>query len=59
MAGITISYSDDRFDQWRLSKSGGHIAFKKGKPVFQFDNFDQYQKYMALNSERNKESVNQ
>ncbi|UYL93748.1 hypothetical protein NIIg32_gp38 [Parageobacillus phage vB_PtoS_NIIg3.2] len=54
MAGkITIPYSSDRFDQWRLSQVGGQITFNKsGRPVFQFQNAQQYHKYLELNAQR-------
>ncbi|PUF85784.1 MULTISPECIES: hypothetical protein [unclassified Geobacillus] len=54
MAGkITIPYSSDRFDQWRLSQAGGQITFNKsGRPVFQFQNAQQYHKYLELNAQR-------
>lgn len=48
-----IAFSQNSFDQWRLSQSGGSIGFKKsGEPVFQFESKAQYEKYLKLNSER-------
>lgn len=56
MGKIVISYSSDRFDQWRLGEAGGFIAFTKdGKPVFQFDRKGQYERYLRLNRRRHKE----
>jgi hypothetical protein len=50
---IIIPYSADRFDQWRLSQAGGQITFNKsGRPVFQFQNAQQYHKYLELNAQR-------
>jgi hypothetical protein len=50
---ITIPYSADQFDQWRLSKVGGQISFNKaGRPVFQFNNPAQYHQYLELNAQR-------
>jgi hypothetical protein len=50
---ITIPYSADRFDQWRLSKVGGQISFNKaGRPIFQFKNAKQYHQYLELNAQR-------
>jgi hypothetical protein len=50
---ITISYSTNKFDQWRLTQSGGSIAFNKaGRPVFQFKNASQYRRYLELNAQR-------
>ncbi|MCY8867369.1 hypothetical protein MOD76_19685 [Bacillus spizizenii] len=50
-----ISYSNDPFDQKRLSKAGGYITIKpSGQPVFRFDSKTQYEKYLQLNSERMK-----
>ncbi|MGG6437411.1 hypothetical protein ABET52_05995 [Saccharococcus caldoxylosilyticus] len=50
---ITIPFSPDKFDQWRLSKVGGQISFNKaGRPVFQFENAQQYHKYLELNAQR-------
>lgn len=48
MKPIIIQYSSDRYDQDRLTKVGGSIAFRKGKPVFEFRTFDQYQQYLSL-----------
>ncbi|TWK42868.1 hypothetical protein CHCC20348_0580 [Bacillus paralicheniformis] len=56
MGKIVISYSSDRFGQWRLGEAGGFIAFTKdGKPVFQFDRKGQYERYLRLNRRRHKE----
>ncbi|OAT74535.1 hypothetical protein A7K69_02160 [Parageobacillus thermoglucosidasius] len=50
---ITIPFSPDKFDQWRLSKVGGQISFNKaGKPIFQFKNAAQYHEYLELNAQR-------
>jgi hypothetical protein len=50
---ITIPYSADRFDQWRLSQAGGQISFNKaGIPIFQFKNAKQYHQYLELNAQR-------
>jgi hypothetical protein len=50
---ITIPYSADQFDQWRLSKVGGQISFNKaGIPIFQFKNAAQYHQYLELNAQR-------
>jgi hypothetical protein len=50
---ITIPFSADRFDQWRLSKVGGQISFNKaGIPIFQFNNAKQYHQYLELNAYR-------
>jgi len=47
------AYSRNKFDQWRLGESGGHIGLEKnGKPVFVFQTKAQYEKYLALNAER-------
>jgi hypothetical protein len=51
--GISIPYSADRFDQWRLSKVGGQISFNKaGRPIFQSKNAKQYHQYLELNAQR-------
>lgn len=50
---IEISFSHDRFDQWRLSQAGGYIHIKpNGQAVFRFDSFEQYQEYLRLNAKR-------
>lgn len=49
---LEIAFSSTRFDQWRLSEAGGHMAFKGSKPVFRFENQQQYQKYLDLNEKR-------
>lgn len=50
-----ISFSRDPFDQKRLQKAGGTITIKaNGTPVFRFESKEQYEKYLALNSERYK-----
>lgn len=52
---IEIPYSEDRFDQWRLSKAGGMIGIKpNGVPVFQFPTREQFDLYNALNAERSE-----
>ncbi|MED2978360.1 hypothetical protein P4284_16855 [Bacillus swezeyi] len=56
METVDISYSNDRFDQWRLGKAGGSISFTKdGLPVFRFENKDQYERYLKLNACRKRE----
>ncbi|MGI6836142.1 hypothetical protein RY280_23515 [Bacillus paralicheniformis] len=53
MKKIIISYSGDKFDQWRLGQAGGYIGLEKsGKPVFVFRTKSQYENYLALNSQR-------
>ncbi|MCY8579335.1 hypothetical protein P9D18_00090 [Bacillus licheniformis] len=47
-----ISFSSDRFDQWRISESGGCISFKGSTPVFEFKTKGQYEKYLKLNDRR-------
>jgi hypothetical protein len=50
---ITIPFSPDKFDQWRLHKVGGQISFNKaGRPIFQFKNAVQYHQYLELNAQR-------
>ncbi|BBW97256.1 MULTISPECIES: hypothetical protein [Geobacillus] len=50
---ITIPFSSDKFDQWRLHKVGGQISFNKaGRPIFQFKNAAQYHQYLELNIQR-------
>ncbi|WP_199426826.1 hypothetical protein [Thermaerobacillus caldiproteolyticus] len=53
MNPIDISFSSDPFDQWRLSQVGGQITFNKSdKPVFRFNDKQQYDKYLKLNEHR-------
>jgi hypothetical protein len=53
MKGITISFSKDRFDQWRLSQAGGSITFdRRGQPVFSFPNQQSFDQYLSLNERR-------
>ncbi|WP_052516606.1 hypothetical protein [Paenibacillus popilliae] len=54
MRPIRISFSTDRFDQWRLSQVGGRITNHRGKEMFIFDSERQWQRYLELNKERNK-----
>ncbi len=50
---IEISFSSNKFDQQRLSESGGYISFNKNnQPVFKFDNRNSYNKYLELNNFR-------
>jgi hypothetical protein len=52
---VEISFSSSKFDQQRLSESGGYITFnKKNQPVFKFDNRSSYNKYLELNNFRNQ-----
>lgn len=55
---IEIGFSQNRFDQWRLSKVGGYIHIKpNGQVVFRFDTFEQYQEYLRLNNMRFEKEV--
>ena len=47
-----IAFSQDPFDQWRLSQVGGVVVSVKGKESFIFKTKEQFEKYMALNSQR-------
>jgi hypothetical protein len=50
---IDIEFSQDPFDQQRLSSSGGHIRLQpNGQPVFRFKNRQQYNRYLELNKLR-------
>jgi hypothetical protein len=50
---IDIAFSQDPFDQQRLSSSGGYIHVKpNGQPVFRFENRQQYNRYLELNKIR-------
>lgn len=49
----TIGYSSNRFDQWRLTESGGSISFdRNGQAVFRFPSWENYQQYLRLNERR-------
>jgi len=52
-----ISFSSDRFDQWRLSEVKGVITVKDRKPAFQFDTKEQFDRYLQLNSFRGRVDV--
>ncbi|WP_342515576.1 hypothetical protein [Sutcliffiella sp. FSL R7-0096] len=46
---IELVFSGNKFDQQRLTKSGGQITIKQnGMPVFQFKNKAQFTKYVQL-----------
>ena len=48
-----VRFSNDPFDQWRAAKVGATIGFDKhGKAEFRFQTWDQYRKYMELNTKR-------
>lgn len=47
-----LPYSADPFDHWRLSQVGGSIDQVKRKESFIFKTKDQFDKYLALNSQR-------
>jgi hypothetical protein len=49
---IDIAFTHNRFDQWRASKVGAIITFKKGVPVIRFKDRTQYNEFLALNSLR-------
>lgn len=50
---MKIPFSEDVFDQWRLSQVGGAITINQnGKPEFQFKTHEQYQRYTELNIKR-------
>jgi hypothetical protein len=50
---IEIAFSQDPFDQHRLSSAGGYIHVKlNGQPVFRFKNRQQYNRYLGLNKLR-------
>ena len=50
---MTIEFSENQFDQWRLAKVGGVIVIDAaGNPKFRFRTRKQYQDYLSLNSFR-------
>lgn len=50
---IEIPFKENKFDQMRLSQSGGTILIKKnGMPVFQFKNKESFYKYVELGKTR-------
>jgi len=50
---VTIEFSENQFDQWRLTEVGGVIVIDAaGNPKFRFRTRKQYQDYLSLNSFR-------
>ena len=48
-----IEFSGSVLDQMRLTKVGGYITYNsKGKPVFRFENEEQFNKYIELGKKR-------
>lgn len=46
---IELTFSGTKFDQQRLTRSGGQISIKpNGTPVFQFKTQEQFMKYVQL-----------
>lgn len=52
MAKRVVPYSENSFDQWRLTEAGGYISTKKTVPVFVFPSTKEYNKYLELYKER-------
>jgi hypothetical protein len=52
LKSIDIAFTHNHFDQWRASKVGAYITFKKGVPVIRFKDRTQYNEFLALNSPR-------
>lgn len=52
MKPIALAYSQDPFDQWRLSQVGGRIGFRRNTPIFLFDSQSQYEQFLSLNAKR-------
>jgi hypothetical protein len=53
MKYFDISFSRDRFDQWRMQEAGGYITYdKRGRAIFRFPDKESFEKYKALNSKR-------
>jgi len=48
-----VRFSNDPFDQWRAAQVGAVIGFdRRGNPEFRFQTWDQYRRYMELNTKR-------
>lgn len=49
----TIAFREDKFDQWRAEQVGALIGFnRRGVAEYQFKTWEQYQRFLALNSRR-------
>ena len=50
---IELTFSGTKFDQQRLSQSGGQISIKhNGTPIFQFKTKEQFMKYVQLGKKK-------
>ena len=50
---MKLRFTNDAFDQWRASEVGALIGFnRRGEPEYQFETWEQYQNYLALNAKR-------
>jgi hypothetical protein len=53
LKNIEINFSENKFDQWRVSQVGAMIVInKRGVPIIRFKDRTQFNEYLALNAHR-------